>query len=64
VEIGPLCSKYKVEKACLTGSSEHFRDALKDTSKEGVEELLTLTETEPETFDIFLDWVDTGKLPL
>jgi hypothetical protein len=43
--------------------SDYFRTALHENWKEGQERLVVLDDVEPATFDIFVNWLYTKKLP-
>ncbi|KAH4412453.1 hypothetical protein HBH92_112180 [Parastagonospora nodorum] len=63
LEIGPYHLKYSVHKALLVYHSEYFHNALRDSWKEGKENLIVLEDVEPEPVNIFLHWLYTGSLP-
>jgi len=47
LEIGPDHLKYSVPKALLVYHSEYFRNALKESWKEGQENLIVLDDVDP-----------------
>ncbi|CAO2658845.1 Nn.00g065680.m01.CDS01 [Neocucurbitaria sp. VM-36] len=63
VEIGLEHTKYYIHKALLTHHSEYFAKALRGPWKEAEEQTVRLEDVDCETFDIFVDWLYTGKLP-
>lgn len=47
----------------MTHYSEYFRAALNGSFKEAEENLVTLSDVSISTFDVFVDWLYTQKLP-
>jgi hypothetical protein len=63
LEIGPGKHKYRIHKALLTHHSEYFQKALTGPWKEATERSVALDDVKPHIFDIFVQWIYTGKLP-
>lgn len=63
VEIGEEHHVYHAYKALLIHHSDYFRKALKGPWKESKEHKVTLEDIEPNTFDIFVIWLYTQRLP-
>lgn len=54
---------YRIHRDFLTHYSEYFHAALRGSFKEAKENLVTLSNVSTRTFDIFVDWLYTQKLP-
>lgn len=59
---GQGSSRYKVQRALLTSSSDWFKAALSERFKEGQERILTLPEAEPAVVEDFLYWLYHGRV--
>ncbi|KAH4037024.1 hypothetical protein HBI25_055030 [Parastagonospora nodorum] len=60
LEIGPYHLKYSVHKALLVYHSGYFRNALRDSWKEGKENLIVLKDVEPEPD--YSEWARIGGI--
>ncbi|KAF9693742.1 hypothetical protein EKO04_008147 [Ascochyta lentis] len=63
VEVGSERVKYYVHKALLEEHSEYFKRALNGPWKEAEEKVVCLDDVECRTFEVFVDWLYTRKLP-
>ena len=63
VKIGNSDQEFLVHKALLVRYSGFFRGALgSDTFKEAADGVVTLSDVEPITFEIFADYLLTGRV--
>lgn len=63
IEIGPRNDEYKIHREVLTYHSDYFRKALQECWTEGEERKVVIKDLEPMAFNVFVDWLYTGKLP-
>ncbi|KAH6639639.1 hypothetical protein C7974DRAFT_410597 [Boeremia exigua] len=63
IKIGHESTPYYVHKSLLTQHSEYFQRALNGSWKEAEEGVITLEDVECNTFDIFVEWLYTQKVP-
>jgi hypothetical protein len=63
IEIGPLHTTYRVHRKILLYHSEYFRKALQGCWKEGEEGKVIIEDLKPLAFDVFVNWLYTGKIP-
>ncbi|CAO2658681.1 Nn.00g064040.m01.CDS01 [Neocucurbitaria sp. VM-36] len=62
VKIGPEHTTYHIHKALLVHYSDYFRKALDPSWKEGQDRKVVIDDLEPESFDVFVDWLYRGGL--
>ncbi|KAF2127077.1 hypothetical protein P153DRAFT_432919 [Dothidotthia symphoricarpi CBS 119687] len=63
IEIGPEHTKHLIHKALLIEHSEYFKKALNGPWKEAQNGAISLEDVDSGTFDIFVDWLYSQKLP-
>ncbi|KAF9693739.1 hypothetical protein EKO04_008149 [Ascochyta lentis] len=63
VVLEPYATEYKVYKALLVEHSEYFRKALTGPWKEAEDRVFRIADVKSHTFDVFVDWLYTQRLP-
>ncbi|KAH7345949.1 hypothetical protein BKA66DRAFT_576754 [Pyrenochaeta sp. MPI-SDFR-AT-0127] len=63
VEVGTTKTKYYVHRSLLIEHSEFFKKALSGQWKEAQEGVVTVDDVDCSTFDIFVNWMYTQRLP-
>ncbi|UPX17197.1 uncharacterized protein EKO05_0007566 [Ascochyta rabiei] len=63
VILEPQYKVYKVYKALLVKHSEYFKKALMGPWKEAEDRVVRIEDVESYTFDVFVDWLHTKRLP-
>ncbi|KAH7125291.1 hypothetical protein B0J11DRAFT_434571 [Dendryphion nanum] len=63
VEIGPERTKYHLHKEFLMHNSEYFLKAFSGHWKEAETGLVVLEDVESGIFNVFVNWIYSGKLP-
>ncbi|KAF2117803.1 hypothetical protein BDV96DRAFT_597677 [Lophiotrema nucula] len=63
VKIGPDKTEYLLHRCFLIHHSEYFRKALQGDWKEAQDNEIVLEDVETGTFNVFVNWVYTRKLP-
>ncbi|OAK96047.1 hypothetical protein IQ06DRAFT_309608 [Phaeosphaeriaceae sp. SRC1lsM3a] len=62
VKIGAESTVYHIHKVLLVEHSEYFQKALNGPWKTAQEDMVELKDVDRSVFDVFVDWVYTGKL--
>jgi hypothetical protein len=62
VLVGEANTPFYVHETLLRANGPFFDNAFKGPWKEREERTITLTETDPETFNIYLQWLYTARL--
>jgi hypothetical protein len=60
VEIGDKKQKFFVHEALVSASSDFFKSSLKSEWKNNTTRSIALPDTDPVTFQIYLDWLYSG----
>jgi BTB/POZ domain len=60
--VGRADASFTVHKNLVCNISPFFRGACSSLFREGVNDVVCLPEQDPEAFDIFLEWMYTGRI--
>ena len=62
--VHPRAAIFHVHQALLEAKSEWFKKALQPQFKEGIQKRVCLTDQDPDTFEIFIQWLYTGDFAM